>query len=176
MKNFHCYITNPFDNLCEFVLGWIHTLLFEERNSQVLLTYYPLPTKDYHSFDELGRFIKGRYVEYRVEYVPCIWITKLLKSMNCGGSSKDSFQGFKIPSVLIRVSPSRDQELQLFSCINDKYCRRIHPPGFEQVEILRQIYQVSEVYARRLTTLSPEVTNWTAWIGRLTVLKDFPFI
>ena len=137
MKNFHCYITNPFDNLCEYVLGSIHTLLFEERNSQVLLTYYPLPAKDYHSFDELGRFIKGRYVEYRVEYVPSIWITKLLKSMNCGGSSKDSFQGFKIPSVLIRVSPSRDQELQLFSCINDKYCRRIYPPGYEQVEILR---------------------------------------
>ena len=99
MKNFHCYITNPFDNLCEFVLGWVHTLLFEERNSQVLLTYYPLPAKDYHSFDDLGRFIKGRYVEYRVEYVPCIWITKLLKSMNCGGSSKDSFQGFKIPRI-----------------------------------------------------------------------------
>ena len=119
-------------------------------------------------------------------------------SMNWGGSSKDgmlstglstypafsetplnrwiaavhqrtTFKGLKY-LVLIRVSRSRDQELELFSCINDKYCRRIHPPGFEQVEILRQIYQVSEVYARRLTTLSPEVTNWTAWIGRLTWL------
>ena len=176
MKNFHCYITNPFDNLCEFVLGWIHTLLFEEQNSQVLLTYYPLPAKDYHSFDELERFIKGRYVEYRVEYVPCIWITKLLKSMNCGGSSKDSFQGFKIPRIDQSIAIKRSRAWTILLHHNDKYCRRIHPPGFEQVEILRQIYQVSEVYARRLTTLSPEVTNWTAWIGRLTVLKDFPFI
>ena len=38
-------------------------------------------------------------------------------------------------------------------------------------EILRQIYQVSEVYARRLSTLSSEVTNWTAWIGRLKIVQ-----
>ena len=124
----------------------------------------------------------------------CWRITHFLRkiitpSMNWGGSSKDgtlylnnetplnrwiaavhqrtAFKGLKY-LVLIRVSPSRDKELELFSCIKDKYCRRIRPPGFEQVEILRQIYQVSEVYARRMTTLSPEVTNWTAWIGRLT--------
>ena len=120
-------------------------------------------------------------------------------SMNWGGSSKDgmlstglstypafnetplnrwiaavhqrtTFKGLKY-LVLIRVSRSRDQELELFSCINDKYCRIIHPLGFEQVEILRQIYQVSEVNARRLITLSSEVTNWTAWIGRLKIVQ-----
>ena len=170
MKNFHCYITNPFDNLCEFVLGWIHTLLFEERNSQVLLTYYPLPAKDYHSFDELGRFIKGRYVEYRVEYVPCIQRNSL-KSMNCGCSSKDNFQGFKIPCIDQSIAIKRSRALTILlhaSMINigEEY---IHL-DLNRVEILRQIHQVSEVYARRLTTLSSEVTNWTVWIGRLKIV------
>ena len=109
-----------------------------------------------------------------------VWVTGLVHTLHLNNETplnrwiaavhqRTAFKGLKY-LVLIRVSRSRDQELELFSCINDKYCRRIHPPGFEQVEILRQIYQVSEVYAPWLTTLSPEVTNWTAWIGRWKIV------
>ena len=131
-----------------------------------------------HPVDNLCEYVLGQE--------PAFWITKFpsfadvlptfyerLSLVRWIGAvhQRTPFKGLKY-LVLIRAwSRSRDQELELFSCINNKYCRRIHPPGFEQVEILRQIYQVSEVYARRLTTLSSEVTNWTAWIGRLKIVQ-----
>lgn len=59
------------------------------------LTYCLLPTqKDYHSLNR--------------------WIAAV--------HQRKAFEGLKY-LVLIRVSPTREQELELFSCINDKYCR-----------------------------------------------------